>query len=182
MGARFLIKNGKVIGITTGGYDEANLNYAVSIFNLPYKSYINNNTYQSTETNRQLVDRQRIIRLLENYYYYVQNRMYSNFNNVFANRITRFFEHYNISVNEVVDFAKSYDQKYNNVKSNIRMNTININQGIDGNYFVDYILDYGVTRISTNKRVECVLHINVEINQNYQIQGIYENILSKTTY
>jgi len=173
-------RNGKVIGITTGGFGEANLNLAISVFSLPYRNYINN-YYQLTENNdQQSVDRQRITKLLENYYYYVQNYMYSSFNNVFSNKITRFFEQYNVTVNEIIGLTQSYNRRYNNFKYEIRMNTMNIKQGANGNFFVDYILDYGLTRISTNKQMKFVLHINVEINQNYQIQGIYENILSKS--
>jgi hypothetical protein len=112
----------------------------------------------------------------------MDNNMYSGLNEIFTSPVYRFFTDYNLDIHEIIEKAKDYDQKFKVIskKTSIRHNTITVKKGINDNYLVEYIIDYNLTRKEKNKPSQFVLNLTVDLNRDYKIQGIYENILSKS--
>jgi len=171
--------SGKVIGITTGGRNSANLNFAVNISTVPYLSYLH--TSNSVDTNHSAINKENIKNLISQYYYCVGNEMFHKLSDMYAPSLKRYFSRFNISRSEAVRIAQDYNRKFGVISTNydVRWDSLQINEFENGNYSVNYIMDYTLNRQNKNKPSHFVLNIIVEINNNYQIESIYENILAK---
>lgn len=170
-------KSGKVIGITTGGRNTANLNFAVNISTVPYTSHIN--PHRNGNTNN--ISDEEIKHLIREHYYYADNGILTQMNEMYAPTLKRYFSQFNIKKSDVLKNAQSYNQKFGVINTNsvVNWNSLEIYKLDNGNYSVSYIMDYTLNRTNKNKPSHFVLNIIVEINSNYKIESIYENILSK---
>lgn len=169
--------HGEVIGITTGGRDVANLNFAVSISTVPYASYTN---ISRVRNDNQIKD-EKIKNLILHYYYYADNGMFTEMSEMYAPILKRYFNQFNLEKSDALKNAQSYNQKFGvtNTHSDVNLNSLKINRLENGNYSVSYIMNYTLNRIHKEKPSHFILNIIIEINTNYKIESIYENILAK---
>lgn len=69
-GAPLFNRNGEVIGITTGGFGEANLNYAINIKEVPLSNLTNENVMNRSSFSKGDIDN-----LLDKYYTYLTKKV-----------------------------------------------------------------------------------------------------------
>ena len=102
-------------------------------------------------------------------------------NTFLAPTVKRYYSEYNLSRSEVIDRAKKYKVQFGVIStdSRIRWDTFKIKRLEDGSYVIDYIEDYTLNRTDNTKPSKFVLHKHVEVNKDFQIQGIYEDILER---
>jgi serine protease Do len=171
---------GKVIGITTKGKSDANLNFALNILKIPYSNSLNKTNYQNNNQNSS-IDQGRVRDLIQRYYTYVESESFNRLNSIFASKLSRFYSNFDVSINQVIQESANYKKQYGvtSTSSKIRWDSFRIISLNNGNYSVDYILDYTIIRTNKNKPSNFVLHIMVEVTNEYLIKGIYENIINK---
>lgn len=169
--------SGEVIGITTMGREQANLNFALNINKIPFSNYI---TYQEIE-DKQALNESKLKSLIGSYYKCVGEQNYDCLLSYFASTMNRFFVHFNVSNEWVINQSKTYNKKFGviSMSYNVRWDTFNVNSLNNGNYQVDYVIDYQLNRINKNKASNFVLQMVAEITPDYKIISIYENIISK---
>lgn len=168
---------GKVIGITTSGIGEANLNFAVNIERLQLDKYISESpTKEISNINK--IDVKTII---NTYYNILDKGEHHRLNKIYANTLKRFYSKFNINKNEAITDAKNYDSKFKitDKKTNVRWNTLEFSQSDNGDIVANYIMDYSISREEKNKPSNFVLYITIGINANGEIYSVYENILRK---
>lgn len=171
-------KDGLAIGITSSGVGTANLNFAVNLKYIPIYQVISNQNSASSSFNYEL---QRVKSTFFNYYKISDSQEYSKLIQCLSENMKRYFIYYNIGIMQAIDKARGYNQKYKIIKSlsSIRWDSFKAYKLLNGNLQVEYILDYNLERINKKKASRFVIHIIAEINNNYKIVSIYENILAK---
>lgn len=176
-GAPLFNEEGKVIGITTSGIGEANLNFAININNIPIENYLSNNSIKKSSKR---IDQSEIKTLLNNYYNSIKDENWDNLNKLYSNNLKRFYDNFNISKSSAIQSAKEYKTKHGIINSytSIRWNTLKIKYS--NNYTeIEFIMDYKIVRNEKSKPKDFVLNIVMTIDENKQINSVYENIMSK---
>lgn len=166
-----------MIGITTSGVGEANLNFAININNIPIENYLSNNSIKTSSTK---MDESEIKTLLNNYYNSIKDENWDNLNKLYSNNLKRFYDNFNTSKSSAIQSAKEYKTKYGIINSytSIRWNTLKIKPS--NNYTeIEFIMDYKIVRNEKSKPKDFVLNIIMTIDENKQINSVYENIISK---
>ena len=130
-------------------------------------------------TNSDYMNRLKII--INSYNNCIWNENFELLDTILTPNIKRYFNEYNISKSEAINRAKNYKDQFGiiNATSKIRWETFKIAKSSNGNYLVDYIEDYSLDRIDKTKSAIFVLHKFFEVNKDFIIEGIYEEILSK---
>lgn len=178
---------GEVVGITTSGYDEANLNFALNIKELPIHEYLSSqvsNEIKSIEnfkgTTRTL-NNDDIENIISNFYSLLQNNKYDKLNSIYTETLKRYYSSFNISREEAIIKSRNYDEKFGVIdkENSVRWDTVEIFESDNGNYIAKFIMDYKIERKNKTKPSTFVLSIIIELNQEGKIYSIYENILSR---
>ena len=167
---------GEVIGITSSGVGEANLNFAINIKSIPINSYIDTNNSIASNS----IDNQKVKNIIGSYYQTVQSENWNMLNNIYSQNINRFYDKFNISKSEAISLAKSYNKTFDVISAeyNIRWNTLKVEKS---NLFTtaSFIMDFSIIRKNKNKPSNFVLNIVMEIDSNGKISSVYENILNQ---
>jgi len=168
---------GKVIGITTGGIGEANLNFAVNIKMLQVDKYIS----EAPRHEISKINKIDVKSIINTYYNILEKGEYHRLNKIYTNTLKRFYSKFNINKNEAITDAKNYDSNFKIIdkKTNVRWNSLEIRQSNNGDMVANYIMDYSISRKEKNKPSNFVLYITMGINSDGKIYSIYENILRK---
>jgi serine protease Do len=172
-------KYGQVIGITSSGFGEANLNFAIniSIVHLPENLYSDEGVTVKEET----VPIEMIKSTISNYYTTVYQKDYITLNNLYTPILDRFFSNFNIPSSQAVDNAKRYWTQFNIVSASNKINweTLNISKSSDGTFYVTFNMDYYIQRAESSKDKSFNMNIIMTITKDMKIKSIYENILHK---
>ncbi|MGB5024244.1 MAG: serine protease [Saprospiraceae bacterium] len=173
-------KNGRVIGITTSGYGEANLNFAIRIGNIPFYSFISSN--DATDTKKPTISIAEIKNLISAYYFALNSEEYSKLFEIYTSRMDRYFSLFNIASSEAINFAKNYKFKYKilNSKNIIKWETLDISVINDDAYYVTFNMDYFIDRVEKHKPSNFNIDIIMIITSKMKIRSIYENIINST--
>lgn len=168
---------GQVIGITTSGMGEANLNFAINIQRLPLEKFIKRET---NTTENQVINENQIKRVVSSYYKLISEEKWSVLLDLYNPMLKRFYDKFNVHDYEAVAAASAYKKKFGILESTfaVRWNTLKFNETIDGTK-VEFIMDYKILRKDKNKASNFVLSIIMDIDKNNKISSIYENILTK---
>lgn len=182
-GGALFNRYGKVIGMTTSGMGEANLNFAINIDAIPYKLYFNKtDTKNNNLLNIKDKDvKQNIKKLINDYYFYTERNKYSELENLFDTNLVRYFGKYRVHKDEVIEGIKNYDKQFGVIskEAKVRWDTFEVKKLDDGNYEVYFILDYSLDRINKDKASYFVIGTNIGITKDYKICSMYEKIISK---
>lgn len=171
-------KHGEVIGITTMGRSEANLNFAISINKIPYSDY---NNISNPEINRSnIIPTENIKKILANYYNSLSNKEYTNLSNFYTPVLDRYYTEFGITSDAAVRNSITYWDKFKIISSQYTINwsTFGIKSLSDGCYSVTFNMDYFIERTQINKPKKFNLDINILFNPDLKIKSIYENIIS----
>jgi|GEM_PF-1896270 len=170
-------KQGEVIGVTTSGLDEANLNFAINIHELPLKRF--KEDYRINNLASEL-SQDELKTLIKSYYKALREDDWAALYSLYAYDINRFYDKFNIDKYEAISLAKSYKPTFKiiDVNNKIRWNTFKVNFSQLGAE-ITFTMDYSIVREEKNKPSEFVLEIVLVVDKDKKISSIYENILSK---
>ena len=126
-------------------------------------------------------DKDKIITLINRYNNGVKNNQFSTISSLYANRVKRFYNIYNTDNGTVIENLKKYDTMFgvNDKHFDVHWNTLKFNKINDNTINVNYTVDYTLDRIDKSKPSKYVLNMIIELNSDYQIVSIYEDIKSK---
>jgi serine protease Do len=177
-------RNGEVIGITTLGLDEANLNFALNINRLPIKNILNQeNGYQTLENDNTSFTQSSsfYIDYLKSYYEILEYESYYALEEYFDINIKRYFNKFNVSREQAIKNAIDYKSifKIKTSKIIIDWNSLTINRIYNNNIILNYMIDYRITRVDKTKPTHYSINMYMELSPENKIVSIYENILSK---
>ncbi len=169
-------ENGQVIGVTSSGLGEANLNFAININLIPVGKYKNKNFNVKTTPNSSL----NIRAYVENYFQVIYDERWDELLALYANNLNRFYGKFNISNLEAVAEAKKYkpNHRISDVKFDVRWESVSSFSSSAGTE-IKFTMDYQIVREDKNKASNFVLDIVMFINSENKISSIYENILMK---
>lgn len=168
---------GQVIGVTTSGLGEGNINFALNIQSIPITKYINQ--IRTTNFSSNLSESQ-IRQLVSNYYKTLIAEDWNNLTAIYSPILNRFYDKFNVENFEAVTSAKKYKSQFGITKANydIRWNTISSLSSNVGTE-IRYTMDYKIERKDKNKASTFVLDIIMVIDNDKKVRSIYENIISK---
>lgn len=173
---------GEVIGITTSGIGEANLNFAINIDRLPLGKYFSknaNHTFNELQT-LNAGDRVRVVELLNKYHSAILAGDFNATISCLSENLLRFYRQFNIASKEAITEDFNYKNRRGIVPREIRVdwNSLKLessNENIVGSFNMEYIIQ----RDDVNKASKFDLKIYFEIDSDFKISSIYEDILSK---
>ena len=130
---------GEVIGITTGGKGEADLNYAINVvdndFLTPYleTAYYSENAYSLSSS-----ERNKIAAALQQYFGLLNQNEIEAVRYLYADVLTRCYNQLNLNRNKVMQEHYNYYKTYPYQRANVFYNTLEISKDYDGNYSVNF--------------------------------------------
>ena len=176
-GAPLFNKYGEVIGITTSGIGEANLNFALNINSIGLENSLNFTENSNKSSN---LSKNELIKFIKKYYETISQENWDRLNQLYSSNINRFYDKFNIISSEAIDLAKGYKSTFKilNTSYKIREETIFFNSSSKGTE-ISFILDYSIQRQDKSKPKNFTLNIVMVLDNKNQIKSIYENILDK---
>ncbi|WP_218597753.1 S1C family serine protease [Polaribacter sp. NJDZ03] len=166
--------NGEVIGITSSGMGEANLNFAVNINNLNLPKYLEKD---KQSFNNRLNERD-LIKIMNNYYNKLKNEdMYSLFE-IYEKELSRFHGLYSINKSRAIKDHKDYLSKYEISLINILPQSVRTFEGNES-YTIQYKMEYNIIRRKNNKPYNYILNTVCVISKEGKIKSIYDDITQK---
>ena len=179
-GGPLINNDGKVIGITTSGLGQANLNFAVNVSYLPLASLLNRQSFVNESSQSKQVKSSDIKDIVYRYYNVLDNKDYNQLYNFYASTLLRYYSKYDISANEAVKIARNYNEifKVRSIAHNIRSNTFSV-RNVDNYFVANFVMDYTLDRYDKNKDSHFVLQIVMVLTPQGKILSVYENILAK---
>lgn len=168
---------GQVIGVTTSGLGEANLNFAINIKAIPIAKYINQIRTSDLSSN---LSEKEIKDFVSNYYKILIAEDWNSLLSIYSNKLNRFYDKFNVDNFEAVTSAKNYKSEFGITRTNynIRWDTMSFFSSSVGTE-IRFMMDYQIERKEKSKPSTFVLNIIMVVDKNKQIRSIYENILSK---
>jgi serine protease Do len=176
-GAPLFNKYGEVIGITTSGIGEANLNFALNINSIGLENSLN---FTENSNNSSNLSKNELIKFIKKYYETISQENWDKLNQLYSSNINRFYDKFNITSSEAIDLAKGYKSTFKILSTSyiIREETILLNSSSLGTE-ISFILDYSIQRQDKSKPKNFTLNIVIVLDNKNQIKSIYENILDK---
>lgn len=170
-------KKGQVIGVTTSGLGEANLNFALNIKSIPVFKYINQVRPSNLPSD---LSENKIKDFVSNYYKTLVAEDWNSLLSIYSTKLNRFYDRFNVDNFETVTSAKNYKSQFGITRADydIRWNTLNYVSSNVGTE-IRFTRDYKIERKDKNKASNFVLDIIMVIDENQQIKSIYENIISR---
>lgn len=182
-------KEGKVIGITSGGMGEANINFAININTIPIRRFLDNNStldYITQNISKDVEPRQEsatesktdLERLISSYYDAIETENWDVLSSFYSPVLKRYFDKFNISSDDAIAIAKNYKGDFGISQSttSVRWATLTTELMPDNHELVEFIIDYTIT-YDTQKSRSFVLNIIIEFTEDHKIVSIYENIV-----
>lgn len=168
---------GEVIGVTTSGMGEANLNFALAIDQVPLRSMPC--VEDQLETGPSKAD---VPSIIEAYYDAYLASNWSALRPMYCDTLSRFFSNFDAPVEVAMSAAEDYDQKFKVLEKSlqVRWETLDIKERGDGSLVCQYVMDYNLVRKDRTKPSAFVLEIVCVINPDGCISSIYENILASS--
>ncbi len=176
-GAPLFNKYGEVIGITTGGIGEANLNFALNINSIGLENSLN---FTENSSNSSNLSKNELIKFIKKYYEIISQENWDKLNHFYSENISRFYDKFNITNSEAIELARVYKSTFKIISASyiIREETLSINSSSLGTE-ISFILDYSIQRQDKTKPKNFTLNIVMVLDNKNQIKSVYENILDK---
>ena len=173
-------KAGDVIGITSSGFKEANLNFCVNIQELGFSSS-KHSSFDDGEIEATIVSKNYNSRsIIENYYKASKNENWSELISFYVDTLDRYYDKFNYSKSKALRDAQGYKKGSGIIDYVLNVRWDSFKEYKNGNItYVEYIIDLNLNRKDKSKNSIFVNEIKVSINEQGEISSIYENILSK---
>jgi len=164
---------GHVVGITSSGYKQSQLNFAINIKSLPTSQYLKQDGSIGLK-----ISTYDLLKLLNGYYLHLARKDFNKLAHSYNYTLGRYHTLFNINRQDAIEDHQNYLNNYDVIKADILEHTLDIQYNGDS-YFITYDLDWRIKRKSDNKLLSYVLETVVEVNPNGCINSIYDNILKK---
>jgi serine protease Do len=150
-------EKGQVIGVTTSGLGEANLNFALNIKSIPVLKYVNQIRSSNLSSN---LSENEIKDFISKYYKTLIAEDWNSLLSIYSNKLNRFYDKFNVDNFEAVTSAKNYKSQFGITRANydIRWNTLS---SVSSNFGTEirFTMDYKIERKDKNKASTFVLDI-----------------------
>jgi len=134
-------------------------------------------------------DREKVKNVINQYYTILKNNQYDKLDNLYAYNVNRYFGESNVRGASIKERTRKYEEDNLGIYEknfNVRWNTFEIGVVVplnddrtDGNKAsVSYILDYDLNCRKLGYK-EFIIKMYIEINEDYKIVSIYEDIISR---
>jgi serine protease Do len=164
---------GKVVGITSSGYQKSDLNFAINIQSLPLATYL-----EKKRTGEDALSTYDILKLLANYYEHLEREDLDELAHTYNDGLSRYHNLFNINKYQAISDHIDYFNRYDVLKAEIIEHSVDIK--FSGHeYYVSYQLDWSIERESDRQPFAYMLETVVEVDPNGCINSIYDNILNK---
>ncbi|MDP4221069.1 MAG: S1C family serine protease [Bacteroidota bacterium] len=177
-GGALFNSDGQVIGITSGGMGEGNLNFAININEIPFEHFLKRDSAVVPPLPKDI--QAEIRENLEGYFKALFDKDYDKLEDYFTDNLFRFYSKFNISDADAVKSLREDAEKsqIESGKVKIHWKTLKIERSLWG-YEAKFNAEYFLVRTEKTKPSHFNLDIVVEFNKDLLIQSMYENILSK---
>jgi serine protease Do len=169
---------GEVIGITSCGMGDANLNFAINISNIPYQDFTYSNLRFPQEL--EIIDLDLIKSTIEKYFVELNNKNFIKLEEFYTPTLDRYYDDFDISSISAVENSKNY-LKTNNLTSlehNINWDTFNL-QKTNSETFLITFNSNGIKYDKLHKKPEDFkTDIVMTLTKDMKIKSIYENIIN----
>lgn len=174
---------GEVIGITSNGMNEANLNFAINIRlvlsdnlneNIPVDNIVYTNSTSNIETTYLEIKKE----VIKNYYKNILGQDFESLSKMYNSNLNRFFSQYNVSSDFAIEDHISYYNKWDVIDlnvSNIQFQLIENSSDV----LFESIIGLSVRKKSNGLVKSFVLKSYIVLNSGNFITSIYEEIISK---
>lgn len=167
---------GEAIGITSSGAGDADLNFAIDIVNNNFlNQYLGNSNFNEkslTET-----DRDKIANILQKYFGLLNNSQIEAVRFMYADELTRCYNKLNLSRDKVMLEHFNYFRTYPSQKAVVDYDSLEINRDYDGTYYVNFKMDFTISKPSWNQPKTFHNDIFMSFDKNLKITSIYNNII-----
>jgi serine protease Do len=176
---------GEVIGITTLGLQEANLNFALNINRLPIKNILfqEKDAHLVSDNHNTNFDQNNTIYInfIKSYYEVLENESYYTLYDYFDIVLKRYYDKFNVSqeqaIQNTIDYKRIFKIKTFDIKPD--WNSLTVNTLYNKNVILNYKIDYRIIRLDKTKPTRFLINMYMELSPENKIISIYENILSK---
>lgn len=167
---------GEAIGITSSGTGEADLNFAIDIVNADFlRPYLESNDF--TETTLSSSDKSKINAVLQRYFGLLNNNQIESVRYLYADVLSRCYNKLNLSREKVMQEHFSYFKTYPYQKATVLFDTIEISRDYDGTYYVNFKMDFTISKPSWSQSKTFHNDIFMSFDENMKITSIYNNII-----
>lgn len=173
---------GEVIGITSSGMGEANLNFAINI------NMIMNNLseYASTQTiepeskilnseNSNIANKTEII---EKYYLNLLSQNYEILSEMYESQLARFFSNYNVNKEVAINDHRNYYSRWSVVDYDLKDTKCSYSNSGNEVLF-ESIISLTIQKKSNGQLKKFLLKSFITLNSQNKISSIYEEVISK---
>ncbi|MDM1524283.1 serine protease [Empedobacter sp. 225-1] len=176
-GGALFNNKGEVIGITTMGLNEADLNFALNTVNFDF--YRENKIRRSPIAVQKNHDfNKTAIQVIENYFTALSENDFARLETIFANRLTRFYNEFNFSKQKAIADHKNYAKTYPYPKCKIDYNSIKMNRDYDGSILINLYMDFTIKKNSWNASKTFTYDMYIKLNSNFEINSVFTNIIN----
>ena len=167
---------GKVVGITTRGFEEANLNFCVDIRELDVSNELTKLNISNSNQLESITPKE----IIEHYYKSILEENWDELEKLYTSKLNRFFDSFDLSKEEAVQNARNYKKWFGVIdyKLKVRWDTFEQYES-GGSWYLNYKIDLDLNRKDKSKKSKFVLEMKVVLDSNGKVESIYENILSK---
>lgn len=178
-GGALFNERGEVIGITSGGKGEADLNYAINLIEANYLKRFLDKESVSFEgiTSIAQNDRITIKRVLENYFSNLTHKDFRAVSNMYADELNRCYNEINMSRSRVMEEHYKYYKTYPYQKAEVDYSSLQMTKDYDGNININFKMDFSISKPSWNQPKTFKNDMFMSFNSNYKIIAIYNNII-----
>jgi serine protease Do len=167
---------GEAIGITSRGKGQADLNFAIDIVTTDFLTpYLKSNDF--TETSLTSSDKSKINTVLQRYFGLLNNNQIESVRYLYADVLSRCYNKLNLSREKVMQEHFSYFKTYPYQKATVFYDTIEISRDYDGTYYVNFKMDFTISKPSWSKSKTFRNDIFMSFDENMKITSIYNNII-----
>lgn len=176
-GGALFNNNGEVIGITTMGYKEADLNFALNTINFNF--FQENNLVRQPIIKESSNYKTQVASIIETYFNALANNNFDILNDLFASKFTRFYNEFDLSKYQAINEHRKYAETYPNPKSIINYNSIRTNQDYDSSITVNLKFSNTIKRNSWKNSRTYDFDMFIRFNKNLKINSVFTNIIEK---
>lgn len=167
---------GEAIGITSRGKGQADLNFAIDIVTTDFLTpYLKSNDF--TETSLTSSDKSKINTVLQRYFGLLNNNQIESVRYLYADVLSRCYNKLNLSREKVMQEHFSYFKTYPYQKATVFYDTIEISRDYDGTYYVNFKMDFTISKPSWSQSKTFRNDIFMSFDENMKITSIYNNII-----
>jgi serine protease Do len=175
-GGALFNNDGEVVGITTMGFEEADLNFALNTVNFDFFKI--NNIVEKPRNQENVNYEEQAVAIIRQYLKALGNNDFAKLDNLFSPEFTRFYNKFNVDKYEAIAEHQKYAETYPYPQSNIFTNTIKTNLDYDGSVTVSLKMANTIKKKSWNKSRTFEFEMYVRFNKSLKINSVFTNIIN----